>query len=161
MSGLLHPIFLHICELKHGYRDLDVHLRVRLIGHCKIIVPSCVHLLSHKEASDDGLQFTKVAPQDLMEAMLSLQTQVEEMRREIQVLRKELASRETPLRMTTGNTQADRPTVGMFYNSSLNIQLDYYPNRCDDLKGYNLPTGFYKVQSDSSPSSQDYDLCKF
>lgn len=94
--------------------------------------------------------------------MLNLKAVVEEMgketqvlKNEIQVLREELVSRKLPLQMHIGEKK-DFTLAGV-----LNMQLDYYPTNCNDLNGNNLPTGVYKIQSTTDPSSQEYDICQF
>lgn len=116
----------------------------------------------HDVASGDGNQYTKTAIQDLIETVVNLNAVVEEMgketqvlKNEIQVLRDELVSRKLPLQMHIGEKR-DFTLAGV-----LNMQLDYYPTCCDDLNGNNLPTGIYKTQPITDPSSQQYELCRF
>ena len=98
--------------------------------------------------------------------MLTLKAVIEEMgketqvlKEEIQVLREKLTSRKVPPRLHIGE-QGESTLVGM-----ANIQLDYYPSACDDLALFAfdslIPTGYYKIQTNASVSSQMYKLCKF
>ncbi len=95
----------------------------------------------------------------LTDTLAGLQAQVEGMRREMEALREQLGEEKPRKEKYQPNYVEQLQFV---------MPLEYYPNSCRTIKDYfitffeqNTPSGYYKIQTNTSASSQQYAYCSY